>query len=359
MAGGDYIDADARAAQRYGNGHDHDDPLRHLEHYSAASLSIERVRYDGELIEGVIVRESLAVLYGESHSGKTFLAVDIGAAVAEGIRWHGRNVEQGLVLYLATESPRSVQKRLIAYRMETGRTLAQFEVVKSPVNLYASDADTTALLALVQEVESEHGAKVALIIGDTLARLSAGANENSGEDMGVVLGNVQKIIDATGAAFLLIHHTGKDTAKGMRGWSGLRAAVDTEIEVTAPTEDGPRTAEITKQRDLGTTGDRIGFRLRVVDIGMNQWGGLVTTCVVIGADAPDKPMKAKRVGAIQGAVVEYLRTKAGAVRRPELVKHFETQYDRGSVYRAIKALVEAGVLIEAAGMVGASQAARG
>ena len=47
--------------------------------------------------------------------------------------------------------------------------------------------------------------------------------------------------------FLLIHHTGKNIANGMRGWSGVRAAIDTEIEVTISTdESGMHVAEVTE-----------------------------------------------------------------------------------------------------------------
>jgi hypothetical protein len=51
---------------------------------------------------------------GTATSGKTFLAIDIACAIARGAAWMGRNVERGLVVYLATESPASVRRRLRA-----------------------------------------------------------------------------------------------------------------------------------------------------------------------------------------------------------------------------------------------------
>jgi len=97
---------------------------------------------------------------------------------------------------------------------------------------------------------------------DTLARLSAGANKNAGQDMGLVVRRFDRIRAECNAHFLLVHHSGKAAAAGARGWSGVRAAMDTEIEVT----DTPagRCAEITKQRDLPTKGARIGFILKLV-----------------------------------------------------------------------------------------------
>jgi len=61
-----------------------------------------------------------------------------------------------------------------------------------------------------------------------------------------------------------VHHSGKKAAAGSRGWSGVRCAGDTEIEV----KDFPagKRCEITKQRDLGNKCERIGFRLDPVTL---------------------------------------------------------------------------------------------
>jgi hypothetical protein len=152
-----------------------------------------------------------------------------------------------------------------------------------------------------------------------------------------------------------VHHSGKAAANGARGWSGIRAAVDTEIEVT----DSPqgRCAEITKQRDLSTKGDRIGFRLDTVTLGSTKWGAAATSCVVVASDAPDKP-KGKRMGECDGAVLEFLAAHKVGIRKAEVVKHFEGRYEKGPVYRAMKALVTAAAVHEAAGMVCIAGAAK-
>ena len=201
-----------------------------------------------ELVEGVLTAGDGSVLYGDSNSGKTFFVIDMAAAVARGARWMGRNTEPGLVVYLAAESPASVRGRLQAYQRHHGVRVPNFAIVQSPIDLFDGDADTEAVIAVVRQLERQRGQKVRLIVGDTLARLSAGANENAGQDMGLVVRRFDRIRTACNAHFLLIHHSGKAAANGARGWSGIRAAVDTEIEVT----DSPsgRCAEITKQRDL-------------------------------------------------------------------------------------------------------------
>ena len=108
-------------------------------------------------------------------------------------------------------------------------TVPNFAIAQSPIDLFDGDADTNAVIRLVQILEKQRGQKVRLIVGDTLARLSAGANENAGQDMGLIVRRFDRIRTETKAHFLLIHHSGKNAAAGARGWSGVRAAVDTEI----------------------------------------------------------------------------------------------------------------------------------
>jgi hypothetical protein len=95
----------------------------------------------------------------------------------------------------------------------------------------------------------------------------------------------------TGACILFVHHCGKDQAKGARGHSSLRAAVDTEIEVRASEDGDLKTATIVKQREM-KKGDVFGFTLETVELGKNQYGEPVTTCVV----KPDTEGKAQAQG---------------------------------------------------------------
>ena len=308
-----------------------------------------------ELVEGVLTAGDGSVLYGDSNSGKTFFVIDMAAAVARGAQWMGRNTEPGLVVYLAAESPASVRGRLQAYQRHHGVRVPNFAIVQSPIDLFDGDADTEAVIAVVRQLERQRGQKVRLIVGDTLARLSAGANENAGQDMGLVVRRFDRIRSACNAHFLLIHHSGKAAANGARGWSGIRAAVDTEIEVT----DSPtgRCAEITKQRDLSTKGERIGFRLDTVTLGTTKWGAAATSCVVVPADAPDKP-QGKRVSEVGGAVLEYLRSQPAGKKKREVVEHFQPLYDKSAVYRELKKLVTVGQVLECIGIVTAASEVR-
>jgi KaiC/GvpD/RAD55 family RecA-like ATPase len=244
-----------------------------------------------ELVEGLMTIGSSVVVYGDSNSGKTFWALSVATAIATGTDCYGRKTDPGLVVYLASEAPASIRSRMQAIKKFHSCNLENLAMVPVPMNFYSGDQDAHDVIELVRAVEQIKGRPVRLIIGDTLARMSAGANENSGEDMGPVMARFDQVATATGAALMIIHHNGKDAAKGARGWSGIRAHIDTEIEVTE--KDGTRSVTVTKQRELPSKGDTIYFKLEIIEMGTTKFGGAATTCVAVPDDdaATTKPHK--------------------------------------------------------------------
>lgn len=236
-----------------------------------------------EIIQGVLAEKSITVLYGDSNTGKTFFAVSVACAISEGDRVHDRQTRKGNVLYLASEAPETIEMRIQANRKYFKKDYKNIAVVKTALNFYESENDANEIIELITQLEKERG-EFKLMIVDTLAQVSIGANENSG-DMNTVISNVAKIKNATGVSALIIHHPGKDTSRGMRGHSSVRASIDTEIEVTE--KDDIRTAKITKQRSLPSKGKELYYRLNIVEMGQTEWGDPATTCVVEYTD--DKP----------------------------------------------------------------------
>jgi hypothetical protein len=123
------------------------------------------------------------------------------------------------------------------------------------------------------------GIGVALVVIDTLSRAMQGGNENASEHMGAFVINVDKLRIATGAHVMIVHHSGKDKAKGARGHSLLRAATDTEIEVEAGQ------VKATKQRDLELP-KPMPFRLESIEIGRDSEGEVVTSAVALLGERP-------------------------------------------------------------------------
>jgi KaiC/GvpD/RAD55 family RecA-like ATPase len=297
------------------------------------------------IVRGVLPRAELAVIYGESGSGKSFFALDLAAAVARGIDWRGCRVRQGQVVYVAAEGSGGFRKRLKAYRKHHGASLrGLLHVLPAAPNLLTDDDKHLA------EAISAVG-NVALIVVDTLAQITPGANENAGEDMGKVLAHCKRLHAATGALVALVHHAGKDVTKGARGWSGIRAAVDAEIEITNLADT--RIARVSKQKD-GEDGGMFAFKLLVVPIGMDEDGDVIDSCVVEHQDTVPVRVKAPR-GKNQKIALDcgqaLIETGNGTFTREELaaamipaMEHDASKKDkrRDHALRAISNMIESG-----------------
>ena len=122
----------------------------------------------------------------------------------------------------------------------------------------------------------------AVVILDTLNRAAPGADENSSKDMGAILEAAKALQRLTGGLVVLVHHTGKDATKGLRGHSSLFAALDAALEVTRTGDR--REWALTKSKD-GEDGLRHAFNLRVVSLGADSDGLPVSSCVVMPDDS--------------------------------------------------------------------------
>jgi hypothetical protein len=232
------------------------------------------------LIRDVLPAAQLLMLYGASGSGKSFYAIDLAAHIGRGLPWRGKRVVQGRVAYICAEGAVGFRKRLRAYSQHHDVPLQDLNifVMGSAPNLL--DAKNALQVAGDLKREGPWG----LVIIDTLAAVTPGANENAGEDMGLF------IEAAAQAPVLVIHHSGKDAARGARGWSGIKGALDAELEVVRR-EDGMRILRNSKQKDGADDGEWAST-LEVVNLGLDQDGEAITSCVLASC-VLTKPQRAR------------------------------------------------------------------
>jgi hypothetical protein len=241
------------------------------------------------LIEDLLVINALSVIYGESSQGKTFVAMDLDYHIAAGLPWAGREVKQGAVVYLAAEGGAGVYKRLAVLAKAHGKAEVPFYVIPGALDLLHGSEGRNELIAKVKQAAEKAGIPVVKITVDTLSRAIAGGDENSSVDMGKFVKQCDAIREATGAHLTIIHHSGKDAAKGARGWSGVRGASDTEIEVK------DKKILVRKMRD-GDDNQSFGFELCTDDIDKDKRGKLVTSCyieVLTSQQVQEKEARAK------------------------------------------------------------------
>lgn len=231
------------------------------------------------LVEGLLSRKGMSVIYGDANCGKTFLAIDLGLHISTGRPWFERDVRPGGVIYIAAEGGLGLGERVKAYltHHSVDPSKVPFWIESTAVNLCTADEDVSEIIAVIEKLGAD--TRIELIVADTLARTLIGGNENSPGDMGTYVQNCDRIRAETGAHVLVIHHTGKDPKLGARGHSSLRGATDTELQIRKDPRSGIITAGLAKQRD-GAVDQTLSFTLEKVEIRRDSNGKPVTSCVV-------------------------------------------------------------------------------
>jgi hypothetical protein len=229
-------------------------------------------------IHGIFPREGCAAVYGPSGCGKSFLTCDMLAAIGTGELWFGRRVERGKCVYVALEGQGGVPRRVQAWESQHERRFPETLFLLEPFRLN----DPLDVEGLCQAIKGAGGADVVVI--DTLSRAAPDADENASADMGRILEGVHELQSSIGGLVILVHHAGKDTAKGMRGHSSLFAALDAAVEVSRVGDR--REWKLAKAKD-GEDGVSSAFELRVVDVGEDEEGQAITSCVVRELTASD------------------------------------------------------------------------
>jgi putative DNA primase/helicase len=188
------------------------------------------------LLDPILPRRSLAMLYAPRGVGKTLLSLSIGLAVASGsplLRWQAPR--QRRVLYVDGEMPLvSLQERLRA--ISAGLAIA---VPNDGFRMLAADNTENGL-----SIGSEEGQRaidpllsgVDLVIFDNLSTLCTNGSE-SASDAWVPMQNWLLKMRRQGVAVLLVHHAG--TNGRQRGTSRREDALDTVIALRRPEDYSP------------------------------------------------------------------------------------------------------------------------
>lgn len=218
-------------------------------------------------MKGALPAVGIAAIFGPSGSGKSFLALDMAFAIAEGAEWFGIRASASPVVYVNLESSGGLKLRLTAWQMDRKRPIpdgARFVI--EPFHILE---DTESLVAGI--------AAGSVVFVDTLNAATSGLDENSSRDMGLILEAAKTLQRLTGGLVVLVHHTGKDASKGLRGHSSLLAALDAVIEVGR--NGDARYWRMSKSKE-SEDGKRRGFRLKPVGLGYDGDGEPETSCVI-------------------------------------------------------------------------------
>ena len=272
-----------------------------------------------QLIDGVLPEDSVVALFGQANCGKSFLAIDLACSVATGLSWQGRAVSEGPVIYLAGEGRSGLQKRINAWQEQFGVIQPHRMQVSTRGADLTNEGDVSAVSDALKSITKRTGEDPKLIVIDTLARHFGESDESSTKDMNKFVGLLDHLRRSWDCTILIIHHSGKDESKGMRGAGSLRAAVDVEYSLT--NQDGILTLACTKMKDSSIP-EAIVLQLEEVQLEsvVKPTGEPVTTCIVRG-QGEEKKVK----GSLQGSALTFWESFLEVERAARLLSESEDQ----------------------------------
>ena len=232
-------------------------------------------------VKGLWPWSGVCFIGGPPGSGKSFWTLDALTRVVRGERVLGLKSKPCGVAYVAAEDAAGVRNRIKALRDKTGLLNDAFEMIGQAPNLTDAD-DVEDLKDTLLEMKADmarNGTRLGIVVIDTLAMATAGADENSGKDMGPVLAALQMLALDLDVVVLVVAHTGKDSERGLRGWSGLMGNADGCIMMNTA-EGSSCSGTVTKVKS-GPTCQRFAFDLNVVETGRDDDDEEVTSCLVV------------------------------------------------------------------------------
>lgn len=218
-------------------------------------------------VQDLLPAQGIAAIFGAPGAGKSFLALDLALAIAEGVEWFGLETYSAPVLYINQESGWGLQKRLRAWMDFRKKQLpSNISYLLDPVRIVE---DSGALAGIIP--------KCAVTVIDTLNSVAAGLDENNPKDMGLIIEAAHAIRRETGGLVIFIHHSGKDSDRGARGHSSLHGALDAEIQLIRKGYD--RIWKTTKIKE-GDDNISRSFTLIKIPLGLDDHCRPISSCAV-------------------------------------------------------------------------------
>lgn len=281
-------------------------------------------------VKGLFPAAGVGAIYGESGAGKSFVAIDLVAAIAEGRKWFNLRTKQLPVSVFALEGEGGLKGRVKAWESVNKRSYpesvffwdsinnGQFALRDGSMDSSNRDYHKKRLIQLCADLIA-NGRRGGVVVIDTLNQASDGADENSSRDMGELLRAMKFIQRETDSLVIIVHHATKSKEnQSMRGHSSLYGAMDGIMEVlrevwtTPPAESDEKAAVIEGRRGWravkvkdGRDGYEKHFAMKEVQVDMDEDGPVFSVAI-----EPIEPFVVTEDG-------EVIHVDVGSLKRPE------------------------------------------
>jgi len=237
----------------------------------ADSLELTEIKW---VVDNYIEADSLAQVFGDPGGGKSFVAIDLACCVATGKPWHGHDVKQGSVFYIAGEGHNGLARRLKAWQIGNGTSLAGVPLYKSHRAAQLYDATEAAVVAeSIKQLSAEANCIPSMIVIDTLAR-NHGGDENSTQDMNAFIQHLDVYLrQPWKCCVMVVHHSGVADKDRSRGSTALKGALDAEYKCQLDSGTKTIAFESKKMKDAEMPSPK-NFQITQVDLPINNKNGM-------------------------------------------------------------------------------------
>jgi len=229
------------------------------------------------LINNIIETNSHGIISGSSQAFKTFLVVKLAHSVCTGIDFFGHDVfETGKVLYICGEGKGALARRIKALKIVEGGFSNNLFILNQPIGI-----DNIACMQWLKEAVEE--IKPMLVIADTFSSLATSTNENDNSEVARTLRLINDSCTGNKTCSLVVHHYGKDAARGVRGAYAFQGNVDYSMTMER-IEGTMKTKLVSNKMKDSELFDEMNLEAHVVDLGMLRQDGQQSTSLILKLD---------------------------------------------------------------------------
>jgi hypothetical protein len=223
---------------------------------------LETVKAAPAIIEGLLYRLGVVVLYGKAGIGKSYVTVDLAMSIAcDRPEFHGRPLKaKGLrVALLLYEGEYAIPRRMLAWMKEHGtrpapdRLLLRYNLAK-----LQDEQGFAALRDDLLRVRAD------IVIVDTFGAATAGLDEDRAKDMAPIVERLRDLARSLNGMCLLVAHPPKGNAETVRGSGVLEANTDGLIAVR---EEDEGISLVARKVRAGAAAKPLALRFKTIDLG--------------------------------------------------------------------------------------------
>lgn len=253
-----------------------------------------KIVFQPNLIDGIFPAKGLAAVVGASGTGKSFVLLDMMAAITTGTPFAGHEIDRtGGVAYFCYEDEGSIDARWKGLQDKYDANLddAPFFPISMPMPL-STDAGWDAVVDTLGKIENDcrefYGVPLVAAFIDTVHASQMVAKENDADSWAHPIDEMKRLAEAANVVIVISHHAGKSPDGDSRGndgtlWRGSSsapAAMDAIIGLRMDKSEG----EVTRRwmfKEKVKNGGRTGYVADIIEnervVGYFPNGRAVTT----------------------------------------------------------------------------------